>query len=443
MYRFLPVVLTLAVPGAAAAASAAPSGAVRCGQLLDVRSSVTAADQMIVFERGVITAVGPSSSTPVPPGVEPVVLPSSTCLPGLIDVHTHLTLEPSSTGYEGLGVSIPRSAVTGVKNARLTLLAGFTTVRDLGVAAGYGDVAVRDGIAAAEVLGPRMLVSGPALGITGGHADNNLLPAEYRHRSEGISDGPWQVRAKVREVVKYGADVIKLMASGGVLSKGDTPGTPQYSPDEMQAIVEEAHRLGRRIAAHAHGTLSIKEAIRAGVDSVEHASLVDDEGLRLARERGTYLVFDVYNDDYIVSQGERVGMLPEYIEKEKLVGRQQRESFRRACKAGVKLAFGTDAGVYPHGDNARQFAKMVEWGMTPIEAIRAATLDAAELVGWPDRVGAVAPGYFADLIAVSSDPTKDVRVLERVEFVMKGGVIVKSGARRPDAENLAPSPIGR
>ncbi|HEY2458779.1 MAG TPA: amidohydrolase family protein, partial [Candidatus Acidoferrum sp.] len=319
-------------------------GAVRCGKLLDVRSGKMLSDQVVTFnENGTITAVGASASAPLPQGVTPIDLSSMTCLPGLIDVHTHITADPYMSGYEGLGVSIPREAITGAKNANKTVRAGFTTVRNVG-AGGFSDVAVRDGINAGDIPGPRMFVSGPPLGITGGHCDNNLLPFEFHYKEAGVADGPWPARAKVREVVKYGADVIKVCASGGVLSKGDQPGTPQYSLEELTAIAEEAHKLGRKVAAHAHGTQSIKDAIRAGIDSIEHSSLIDDEGIALAKQRGTYLVFDIYNDDYILSQGEKVGMLPESIEKEKKLGRLQRENFRHAFQSGAKIAFGTDAG---------------------------------------------------------------------------------------------------
>src|SRR5712692_4414762 len=368
---------------------AAP-GAVRCGKLLDVRSGRTLADQVVVFdENGVITAVGPAASTKLPGGVAAIDLSAATCLPGLIDVHTHLTGDPSSKGYQGLGISVPREAITGVKNARLTLRAGLTTVRNVG-ASGFTDVALRDGINAGEIEGPRMLVSGPPLGITGGHCDNNLLPSEFHYKAEGVADGPWAARAKVRETIKYGADLIKICASGGVLSKGDQPGTPQYTLEEMQAIAEEAHKLGRKVAAHAHGTQSIKDAIRAGIDSIEHSSLIDDEGIALAKQHGTYLVFDVYNDDYILQEGAKNGVLPESLEKERALGKLQRENFRRALLGGGRMAFGTDAGVYPHGDNARQFAVMSEYGMKPIDAIRAATVNAAELLGRSTELGAVA-----------------------------------------------------
>jgi imidazolonepropionase-like amidohydrolase len=236
--------------------------------------------------------------------------------------------------------------VTGVKNALITLEAGFTTVRNVG-AAGYSDVALRDGINDGDIDGPHLYVSGPPLGITGGHCDNNLLAPEFNFKESGVADGPWAARAKVRETVKYGADLIKVCASGGVLSKGDQPGTPQYTFEEMQAIAEEAHKLGRKVAAHAHGTQSIKDAIRAGIDSIEHASLIDDEGIALAKQYGTFLVFDVYNDDYLLSEGARGGMLPQSLEKERQIGKVQRQNFREAYLAGTRMAFGTDAGVYP------------------------------------------------------------------------------------------------
>lgn len=406
-------------------ASAANADAVRCGKFLDVRAGRILTDQVVVFDaKGVITAVGPAATT-LPTGVKTTDLSALTCLPGLIDAHTHLTVDPSDEGYNGLAVSIPRFATKGVRNARITLMAGFTTVRDV-AADGYSDVAVRDAINAGDVPGPRMLVAGPMISITGGHGDDNLLPFEFHHSADGVADGPWALRTKVRQNVKYGVDLIKIAASGGVLSKGDTAGGEQFTLEEMQAVVAEAHKLGRKVAAHAHGTQAIKDAIVAGVDSVEHASLIDTDGIKLAKAHGTFLVFDIYNDDFILEMGPKVGMLPESIEKEKAIGRLQRENFKKAFLGGARMAFGTDAGVYPHGDNAKQFAKMVEWGMQPIDALRAATLNAAELLGWKDKVGEIAPGHYADLIAVAGDPLADVTVLQHVKFVMKGGAVVKS-----------------
>jgi imidazolonepropionase-like amidohydrolase len=404
--------------------TSASAGTLKCDKLLDVNSGKILIDQAIVFDKdGVITEVGPVASTQLP--ADTIALPGRTCLPGLIDVHVHLTGDATDHGYQALGVSIPAEAIKGVKNARITLMAGFTTVRNVG-AAGFTDVALRDAVAAGDVPGPRMQVSGPMVSITGGHGDNNLLPYEYHRTDEGVADGPWALRTKVREIVKYGADLIKISASGGVLSKGDSPGAEQLTLEEMQAIVAEAHKLGRKVAAHAHGTQAIRDAILAGVDSVEHASLIDADGISLARSHATYLVFDIYNDDFILAEGPSHGMLPESIAKERLIGRLQRENFKKAFQGGDKIAFGTDAAVYPHGDNAKQFARMVEWGMQPIDALRAATVNAADLMGWKDKVGVIAPGHYADIIAVSGNPLTDVTTLEHVGFVMKGGQVVKS-----------------
>jgi len=418
-------VSALAVVVMAGAAEAGP-GAVHCGKLLDVRAGKVLADQVVVFDdAGIITAVGPAATTKLPNGIKATDLATLTCLPGLIDAHTHLTGNATDHGYQALGISIPRQATIGVKNARITLMAGFTTVRDVG-ADGYADVAVRDAVNAGDMPGPRMQVSGPMISITGGHGDDNLLPFEFHHTADGVADGPWALRGKVRQNIKYGVDLIKFAASGGVLSKGDAAGGEQFTLEEMQAIVAEAHKAGRKVAAHAHGTGAIKDAILAGVDSVEHASLIDAEGIKLAKSHGTFLVFDIYNDDFILGEGLKNGMLPESIAKEKLIGRLQRENFRKAFQGGARMAFGTDAAVYPHGDNAKQFAKMVEWGMQPIDALRAATLSAAELMGWSDKMGELAPGHYADIIAVTGNPLEGVSVLEHVSFVMKGGELVKS-----------------
>jgi imidazolonepropionase-like amidohydrolase len=400
-------------------------GALHCGSLLDVHTGHAINDAMVLIDDGKVRESGAAPRVRLLHDEHPIDLTHATCMPGLIDVHDHLTGDPEHSGYQSLGISIPRETVTGVKNAKKTLEAGFTTARNVG-ASGYSDVALRDGINAGEVPGPRLLVSGPALGITGGHCDNNLLAPQYRYSDEGVADGPWAVRAKVREVIKYGADLIKICASGGVLSKGDQPGTAQYTVEELRAIVEEAHKLGRKVAAHAHGAQSIKDAIRVGIDSVEHCSLIDDEGIALAKQARTFLVFDVYNDDFILQHGLKAGMLAESVEKERQIGALQRENFTRAYKAGVRMAFGTDGGVYPHGDNAKQFAWMVKLGMTPADAIQAATVNAAELLGWSHHVGTLEPGSYADIIAVEGDPLTDITRLERVKFVMKNGEIVKN-----------------
>jgi imidazolonepropionase-like amidohydrolase len=424
------IAATLAVLGlASTVATSAESNAqhvtaVRAGKLVDVVAGKVLLDQTILISGERITAVGPAASINVPAGAEVIDLSGATVLPGLVDAHVHLTGDPHQHGYASLGVSDIRAAMYGARSARVTLDAGFTTVRNVG-ASGFGDIALRDAINEGELPGPRMRVSGYAIGIKGGHCDNNLLPNDFHYVDGGVADGPWQARAKVREMAKYGADTIKICASGGVLSKGDEPGAQQYTLEEMKAIVDEAHKLGRRVAAHAHGASSIRDAILAGVDSVEHASLVDDEGIRLAREKGTYFVMDIYNDDYILQEGAKAGMLPESLEKERALGQLQRDNFRKAFRGGVKMAFGTDAGVYPHGDNARQFRYMVQYGMNPMQAIQAATINAADLLGWKDRIGSVSPGKYADLIAVGGDPLQDTAELTRVKFVMKGGTVVK------------------
>jgi len=429
MKRLLEVAVVICLFGIAARAQetkAPPKTiAVKAAHLIDTKAGRVLEQQVVLIVGERIEKVGSAKEIQVPAGVTVIDLGSATLLPGLIDAHVHLTGDPQDSGYKSLGISVPRQTLTGAKNARLTLAAGFTTVRNVG-AASYSDVALRDAINAGEIPGPRMLVSGPALGSTGGHCDENLLAPEFAHHDEGVADGVPAVLAKTREVIKYGADVIKFCASGGVLSKGDLPGTEQYSPAEMSALVEEAHRQGRKVAAHAHGAQAITDAAKAGVDSIEHGSLIDDEGIRTMKEHGTYLVADIYNDDFILGQGKQYGFTDEMLEKERMVGQQSREGFRKAAQAGVKIAFGTDAGVYPHGGNAKQFAYMVKYGLTPIEAIQSATVNAADLLGWSDRVGCIEPGKFADLIVVEGDPLKDITVLERIKFVMKGGQIVKN-----------------
>ena len=396
---------------------------IHAGAVVDVIEARVRTDQALIVEDGRISAMGDAAGLPAPPDARRIDLSDQTVLPGLIDAHVHLTADAHMHGYRAVARSTIRDTLYGVRAARDTIEAGFTTVRNLG-AAGYGDVDLRDAIDAGEFVGPRMVVSGPSLGITGGHCDNNLLPPEYAVRADGVADGPWAVRRKVRENNKYRVDVIKYCATGGVLSRNTSLDAQQFSDEEMAALVDEAHTLGLRVAAHAHGTGGIRAAIRAGVDSVEHASLLDDETIAMAKAAGTRLVMDVYVSDFILAEGEAAGMLEESLAKEREVGAKQRASFRRAVEAGVDVVFGSDAGVYPHGINGRQFAFMVEHGMTPMQAIQAATVRAADLLDRTADVGALEVGRYADLVAVAGDPLEDIRLLEHTTVVVKGGDVV-------------------
>jgi imidazolonepropionase-like amidohydrolase len=425
--------LTLTLLPAAAPAQSPPHQTVliRAGRLVDVRAGRMLTDQAIRIEGDRIQEVGPAASLAAhaPPGARVIDLSQATVLPGLIDCHTHLTQDPTLFGYQRVGISIPRSALYGAKNAKITLEAGFTTVRNLG-APGYADIALRDAIDAGDVPGPRMIASGPPLSPTGGHADlGNLLAPQFAYRAEGVvdgvADGVPAVIQKTREICKYGADCIKLMATGGVISKGDSPGGEQFSDEEIRAIVAEAHRLGRKVAAHAHGASGIKQAILAGVDSIEHGSLINEEDIRLMKEHGTYLVPTLYAWDWQAENAEKAGTPPWMIAKLNALRPAVHRNISRAFQAGVRVAFGTDANVYPHRLNAHEFPVMVQLGLTPMQAIQAATVSAADLLGWSDRVGSIEPGRFADIIAGSGDPTHDVSVLERVQFVMKGGAVIK------------------
>jgi imidazolonepropionase-like amidohydrolase len=395
---------------------------VHAGRVLDVKSGKFLPDQAIVIEGDKIVSVGPASAQS--DGAAVINLPNATVLPGLIDSHTHLTMNPSF-GYQTLGISVPRQALIGAHNANATLQAGFTTVRNVG-AADFTDVALRDAIDAGDVPGPRMLASGPPLSITGGHCDNNLLPFEYHATREGVADGIAAVQHKVRENIKYGADLIKVCATGGVLSKGDDPQASQYTLEEMKAIVADAHRLGRKVAAHAHGAQGILWASEAGVDSIEHGSYIDDAGIAEMKKNGTYLVPTVYLTQWAEENPDKLRLPDFLLAKSKAVGPVARKNATRAFAAGVKIAFGTDAGVYPHGLNAHQFALMVKLGLTPLQAIQSATINDADLLGWSDKVGTLEAGKWADLIAVDGDPLQDVTTLEKVKFVMKGGEVVKN-----------------
>jgi imidazolonepropionase-like amidohydrolase len=399
---------------------------IRAGHVLDVETGERQADWVIVIDDGRIVEVGPAGDIDADDAARVIDLSGHTMLPGLTDAHVHLTSDHDKHGYRRLADSLPRQTLTGARNARTTLMAGFTTVRNVG-APGFSDVALRDAVAAGDIPGPRMLVSGPPIGITGGHcSDNNLLPPEYDATGDGVADGPWAVRSAVRRNVKYGADLIKTCSTGGVLSKGTRVGAPQYTLEELVALVDEAHMHGRKVASHAHGTEGIRTAIEAGVDSIEHASLIDAEGIRMAVDKGTALSMDIYVTEYILEAGEEAGILPESLEKERQVGTRQRQNFTAALEAGARIAFGTDAGVFPHGHNARQLSRMTRFGMSPLQALQAATITNAELFGLEDEIGHVRSGYRADLIAVNGDPLEDIETLERVEFVMKDGRIYKS-----------------
>jgi len=397
---------------------------VKAGRLLDVKSGQMFRDQAIVIENDKIVSVGAAKDANIT-GATVVDLSQATVLPGMIDAHTHLTMDPGHFGYDGLAISTPREALIGAKNARITLLAGFTTVRNVG-AGGYSDIALRDAVNAGDIPGPRILASGPALGITGGHCDNDLLPYEFHSTAEGVADGVEAVQHKVREVIKYGADVIKICATGGVLSKGDDPNASQFTLEEMKAIVADAHRLGRKVAAHAHGAQGVQLASEAGVDSIEHGHLMDDASIATLKKNGTYIVPTLYLMDWNRENADKAH-LPDFLKaKMAMVSAQGAKNLQRAFEAGVKVAMGTDAAVYPHGLNAHELAVYVRLGMTPIQAIRTTTLNAADLLGWSDKVGSIEPGKWADIVAVDGDPLSDVAALQQVKFVMKGGEVVKN-----------------
>jgi imidazolonepropionase-like amidohydrolase len=408
---------------------------IKAGRVFDSVGDAYKSNMVIVVEGERIKSIVPAAQAAIPKDAAVIDLSGATVLPGLIDCHTHLG--SSGDRYAEIYAfkdSPFRSAFSGVLNSQRTLLAGFTTVRDVG-SAPFLAVDLRNAINEGMFPGPRIVASGPYISMTGGHGDlNNYAPQVQvwmfpEERDYSIADGVEQIRHTVRAQVKYGVDVIKIGATGGVLSKGDSPGAPQYTVEELKAAADEAHMAGRRIAAHAHGAEGIKNAIRAGIDSIEHASLVDAEGLRLALEHGTYFDMDIYNDDYILGKAIEHGLPQENVDKEKMVGRLQRENFEKAVKAGVKMAFGTDAGVYPHGDNAKQFFYMVKFGMSPAQAIKTATVASATLIDRLKDVGTLEPGKFADLIAVTGDPLQDVTALEKVDFVMKGGMVYKQGGK--------------
>ncbi|HEV2569123.1 amidohydrolase family protein [Sphingomonas sp.] len=398
---------------------------VTADRMVDVLAGRVVPNPVVTITDGRITSV---STGTAPAGAKVVALPGKTILPGLIDMHVHLDSNPRFGGYTGLQFTDSFWTAQGVQNARDMLDAGFTTVRNVG-SDNYSDVGYKQAIDEGLIKGPRIVPAAHALGATGGHCDQTYLPPSFAAKGKAVGDSPEELRQRVREQRKYGAEVIKVCATGGVFSRNTEPGQQQLSEGELRAIAEEAHQWGLRVAAHAHGAAGIKAAIRAGIDTIEHVSLVDDEGIRLAAQRKEPVWFsmDIFNTDYTQSEGKKNGVLEDNLRKDREVAQIQRDNFRKAHRAGVKMVFGSDAGVMPHGTAGGQFKTMVEYGMTPMEAIQAATRNAAQALGRERDVGAIAAGRFGDIIAVDGDPTQNVRLLENVTTVIKGGEVVKGG----------------
>lgn len=414
--------LALAAAALLSGAARAETVVVTADRMVDVVAGRMVANPVVVITDGRIVSV--SGGAGVPADAKRVDLPGMTLVPGLIDMHVHLDSAPIYGGYNSLVFTDSFWTVVGAANARAMLEAGFTTVRNVG-SAGYSDVGIKQAIEEGFATGPRIVPAAYALGATGGHCDETYFPPSFHRKGEAVGDSPDELRVRVREQRKYGAEVIKVCATGGVFSRNTEPGQQQLSETELRAIADEAHMWGLKVAAHAHGTSGIKAAIRAGIDTIEHASLIDAEGIRLAKERGAVLAMDIYNTEYTQAEGRKNGVLEDNLRKDREIAQIQRDGFRAAHKAGVKMVFASDAGVMPHAEVGKQFRVMVEYGMTPMDAIRAATRSAAEALGRESDVGAIAPGRYGDLIAVAGDPTADVTLLANVPFVMKGGDIVK------------------
>ena len=425
--KLLTATLALAAPVTVSAAAHAETLYVRAGHVVDPEAGTLLGARLLRVEDGRVAAVLPDG--PVPDGGKLVDWSAFTVLPGLIDCHVHLADTGQTANVaEPLLHSPMEIAYIGARNARTTLMAGFTTVHDVGSFRAFADVELRDAINRGDVIGPRMQSVGAYVTVPGGGGEVTGFSPEVRIPDDmraGVVTDAADARAKVNYLFQHGADSIKLIATGAVLASGTEAGQQELTEDEMRAAVEVAAARHSWVTAHAHGAGGIKAAIRAGVRAIEHASLIDDEGIALAKAKGVWLDMDIYNGDYIADVGRREHWPDNYLRKNDETTAAQRESFRKAVKAGVKLSFGTDAGVYPHGENARQFAYMVRYGMTPMQAIQSATTSAAELMGWSKDVGALSPGHFADMIAVPGDPTADVTVLQKVAHVMKGGEVVR------------------
>ena len=415
---------TLAASLLLASAATAETTLITADRMVDVLSGRMVEAPAILVEDGRIKAIGRQGSVAAPADAKRIDLAGLTLVPGFIDMHVHLTSDPTIGGYSGLDYSDNFWTVVGVSAAKAMLDQGFTTVRNVG-SMNFDDVALKQGIDGGYVPGPRIVPAAYALGATGGHCDETYFPPSFNAKSRGVADGVEPLRAKVREIRKYGAEVIKVCATGGVFSRNTEPGQQQLHEAELRAIAEEATMWGVRTAAHAHGAAGIKAAIRAGITTIEHASFLDDEGIRLAKERGTYLSMDIYNSDYTQAEGRKNGVSEDSLRKDLETADVQRQGFRKANAAGVKLVFGSDAGVMPHALAVNQFAVMVRWGMTPLQALQAATRTAAEALGREKDVGAIAVGRYADMVAVAGDPLADVRTLEQAKLVLKGGQVVK------------------
>ena len=414
----------IAVTLGLAAPARADTLVVTAARMVDVERGRYVDNPVVVVTDGRITAVGTAVPANLPADARRLDLPGLTLLPGLIDMHVHLAGTPYVSGFKVLEYADDFETVLQVPNARANLMAGFTTVRNLG-GPDFADVALRQAIDAGFIEGPRVIPAGVSFGATGGHCDATGLPRSMAQANDYNADSVEEARHSVREVRKYGAQVIKVCATGGVFSRNTEPGQQQMTLAELTAVADEAHMWGLKVAAHAHGASGIRDAIRAGIDTIEHASLIDAEGIRLAVQRGTWLSMDIFNTDFTQATGTEFGVTEDNLRKDREIGQLQRDNFRAAHRAGARMVFGSDAAIYPHGQNAKQFAVMVEYGMTPAEAIRAATWNAAQALGREGDVGAIATGRYGDLIAVSGDPLADVRMLETVPVVIKGGTVVR------------------